>query len=201
MLRLSENQLTDIKSRRTQNGESTYPHYDLPRFIIDSLELAQLHKLSSPLITTLNIGLSALQANNIKRKPYESVEQAISLVWLACNNTEAFDLTTATPMGGYRPKGAGGQMKGEGAKPGYPDLLMDMPMNGYHGLRIEMKKFCKSAKASAVQVKWLSTLNRYGYRAVLCRGHQAAIYEIAAYLGMNAPYKRSHLPGWAIEIF
>lgn len=201
MLRLSEDQLSEIYARRKQGIQIQPPAYDLQKFIVDALEICQVNQLSSPLITTLNIGLKALQKNDGNSKPYERIEQAISLVWLACNHPEAFDHTTAIPLGGYRPKGSGGQVKAEGVKAGYPDFLMDMPMNGYHGLRIEMKKFCKSANPSEDQLDWLTKLTRQGYRAVLCRGHQAAIYELSTYLSMKPPYALTDLPEWAIQTY
>jgi hypothetical protein len=60
-----------------------------------------------------------------------------------------------------------GKSKG-GLKSGYPDLLMDMACNGYHGLRIEMKKYSKLAMPSAEQIEWLNRLSKQGYLAVLC---------------------------------
>lgn len=201
MLKLSEEQLSGIYARRGHSRAIHPPLYNLQKFIVDSLELCQIHQLKSPLINTLNIGLKDLQKNDSKPKPYERIEQAIALVWLACNNSEAFDHTTAIPLGGYRPKGAGGQVKAEGCKAGYPDFLMDVPMNGYHGLRIEMKKHCKSANPSEDQLDWLTRLSRQGYRAVLCRGHQAAVYELASYLSMRPPYNLTDLPEWAIQTY
>lgn len=92
-------------------------------------------------------------------------------------------------------------MKGEGAKSGYPDLLMDIARGGFHGLRIEMKKFCKSAKPSEDQGGWLQRLSAQGYRAVLCRGHQAAIHVMATYLGIPSPVDVRWLPEWSIHYF
>lgn len=200
MLRLSEDQLSSILSKR-KDSIPFIPSYDLQSHITGSLELAAINRLDSALITALNLGLKALRKNDGTRKPYERIEQAISLVWLACNDPEAFEMTTAIPMGGYRPKGSGGQIKSEGAKSGYPDFLMDLPKNGFHGLRIEIKRFCKSAKPSEEQEEWLTRLGGHGYHAVLCRGHMATINVMAEYLGVSKPYSGNLVPGWATQTY
>ena len=202
MLRLSEDQLESILSRRGAPAAAVpESSYNLSQHITSALELAAVHRIESALITTLKLGLKALNKKDDSPKPYERMEQVIALVWLACHHPKPFSLTTATPMGGYRPDGAGGQMKGEGAKSGYPDLLMDFPLGGFHGLRIEMKRFCKSAKPSDEQLDWLTSLAGQGYRAVLCRGHQAAIHVMATYLGVPSPIGAEALPQWVIHYF
>ncbi len=174
--------------------------YDLQQHIVSGLELGTRLCPGSPLIVTLNLGLKALLRDDGKPKPYEKMEQALALLWLECTSPHAFSMTTANPMGGYRPNGSGGQIKGEGAKLGYPDLLMDVPKQGYHGLRIEMKKYSISAKASKEQEEWLTRLASEGYRAVLCRGHQAAIHVFQSYLGLT-PTSANYLPTWCIEYY
>lgn len=202
MLRLSEDQLESILSRRgSPAGVPLETSYNLPRHITAAIELATIHRCDAALITTLNLGLKAFKKNDGSPKPHERMEQVIGLIWLACNHPEAFSMTTATPMGGYRPDGAGGQMKGEGAKSGYPDLLMDIARGGFHGLRIEMKRFSKDAKPSKEQLDWLKGLAKHGYRAVLCSGHQAAIHVMATYLGVPSPINAQALPDWAVRYF
>lgn len=175
--------------------------YDLGKFIVDGLELAIRSGIScavSPQITTLNLGLKALSDTKVKSKPYERIEQALTLLWLHCTDLQSYSMTTANPMGGYRPDGAGGQMKGEGAKSGYPDLLMDRARNGYHGLRIEMKKYNRNTKPSEDQETWLTNLSREGFKVVCCRGHQAAIWVIAEYLGLLPVGEVPKFPDWCI---
>jgi len=177
-LRFTKAQLLAHQQRVTGEKLATVPNpgvYDLQKHIVSGLELGARLCPGSPLIVTLNLGLKALLRHDGKPKPYEKIEQALALLWLECTSPQAFSMTTANPMGGYRPDGAGGQIRGEGAKLGYPDLLMDLPRRGYHGLRIEMKKFSISAKPSLEQDAWLTRLAAEGYRAVICRGHQAAI--------------------------
>lgn len=206
-LRFTEEQLLAHQQRlsRTKKPRATPVakprNYDLQQHIVSALELGTRCRPGSPLIVTLNIGLKALVKDDGTPKPYERIEQAIALLWLECTAPEAFAVTTANPMGGYRPDGAGGQIRGEGAKLGYPDLLMDRARLGYHGLRIEMKKFCPSAKPSEEQHDWLTRLSKEGFRAVLCRGHQAAIYVFAEYLGLSTPFSKNDLPEWAIQYY
>ncbi|MFA0809312.1 VRR-NUC domain-containing protein [Microbulbifer epialgicus] len=204
-LRLTEAQVLDHQKRiargRTKNIGSTdaATHgYNLQQHTVNALELGTRRCPSSPLIVTLNLGLKALVADDGNPKPYERIEQAITLLWLECIVPEAYTMTTAIPLGGYRPAGVGGQMRGEGAKHGFPDLLMDKVNQDYHGLRIEMKKFCPNAKPSTEQHDWLTRLSKEGYRAVLCRGHQAAIKVFSEYLELNTPIQKVDLPEWAI---
>jgi len=201
-LRFTEEQLIEYNERKASMSaqiKRAIPDYDLQKYIVDSLEQGNRICPASPFIVTLNLGLKALLRNDSKPKPYERIEQAIALLWLECNAPDAFSVTTANPLGGYRPNGSGGQIKGEGAKLGYPDLLMDKPCNSYHGLRIEMKKYAKSAQPSADQKDWLSKLAAQGYLAVLCRGHQAAISVFCQYLDMSQPDYIPGIPPWAIK--
>ncbi len=202
MLRLSEDQLKTILDRRKKVIAPVVEEpYDLALAISSAIETGNRYSVDSALITSLKLGLKAIRKTDGSPKPYERMEQVIGLVWLACNDRKAYMMTTATPMGGYRPSGAGGQMKGEGAKSGYPDLLIDVPRGGYHGLRIEMKRFDKTANASDDQLRWLNDLATEGYRAILCRGHQALIHSLATYLGIKTPIDADRLPSWAIEVF
>lgn len=200
--RLTEAQLKAYQTRRAAKAaavERKADKYDLQKHIVNALDMGMRGRPGSPLIVTLKHGLKAIQREDSNPKPYERIEQAIALLWLECTAPEAFALTTANPMGGYRPHGAGGQIRGEGAKHGYPDLLMDMPRQGYHGLRVEMKKYAVSAMPTSDQHEWLTKLSAQGYRAVLCRGHQAAIQVFSTYLSIPVPAFAHDLPGWTVE--
>jgi hypothetical protein len=58
-----------------------------------------------------------------------------------------------------------------------------------------MKKHSISAKASKEQDDWLTSLAAEGYRAVICRGHQAAIHVLQIYLGFT-PVSAIDPLGW-----
>ncbi len=207
MFRLSEAQLAAHQKRiaggvaARQQQKNIKNDYDLSKYIVDALELGIIKSPASPLIVTLQCGLKQLQGSKKSPIPYERIEQAIALLWLECTDVESFEVTTAVPFGGYRPDGAGGLIKGEGAKKGYPDLLIDAPRGGYHGLRIEMKKFCPNANPTEEQEGWLKRLSANRYRTALCRGHKSAIFVISNYLGIPSPITPDSLPTWAVTYY
>ena len=67
-----------------------------------------------------------------------------------------------------------------GMKKGVPDLMLPIPMHGYHGLFVEMKQ--KGGRLSEEQRRWLNMLNEVGYLAVMCRGWEEARDEIERYM-------------------
>ena len=67
-----------------------------------------------------------------------------------------------------------------GVKPGVPDLFYPVPLNGYHGLFIELK--AKTGRLSANQKRWLTALNKLGYKTAVCVGWEAAKEELEEYL-------------------
>lgn len=201
-LRFSQEEYDKFLAQRSIKSESRAivqvdPSYNLAQFASLYLKAGILKVPHSPLLVTLKTGIKSLSDFNAKTRPFERVEQVIGLVWLEINDSEAFSMTTATPLGGYRPNGAGGQLRGEGVRTGYPDILMDKPMNGFHGLRIEMKKLSSTANPTEDQHEWLTKLAAQGYLAVLCRGHQAMITVMAEYLSITLKQKFS-LPEWAM---
>lgn len=67
-----------------------------------------------------------------------------------------------------------------GVKSGVPDLMLPIPMNGYHGMFIEMKT--KTGVLSQSQTRWIAALNDLGYKAVVARGWEEARDMIRSYL-------------------
>ena len=88
----------------------------------------------------------------------------------------------ATPNGGKRSIGTAVKLKAEGVKAGVPDMFLAVPRGEFHGLYIELKRI-KGGVTSEEQRDWLSRLALQGYDVEICRGAQAAIDRIAAYLG------------------
>ena len=70
-----------------------------------------------------------------------------------------------------------------GVKSGVPDLMLPVPMNGYHGLFIEMKT--KTGRISPQQRRWLDMLNAVGYLAVVAYGWEDARCKISDYLQIS----------------
>lgn len=71
--------------------------------------------------------------------------------------------------------------KSAGNMRGVPDIFLDVPRHGYHGLRIELKAE-KGGKVSSEQKIWLENYRLYGYYACVCRGFDAARQTIEKYL-------------------
>lgn len=68
-----------------------------------------------------------------------------------------------------------------GVRSGVPDLFYPIPMNGYHGLFIEMKT--KKGRLDVNQKKWIKVLNDLGYKAVVAHGWEKARDQLLEYIG------------------
>ncbi|OEH66781.1 MAG: hypothetical protein BAX61_13330 [Psychrobacter sp. B29-1] len=86
--------------------------------------------------------------------------------------------------GGKRPKRTAAGLKHGGVRKGYPDLIIDIARNGYHGLRIELKDE-SGGVVSKEQKERLQMLSDEGYLAVIRSGYQAAFNEILDYMGID----------------
>lgn len=67
-----------------------------------------------------------------------------------------------------------------GCRRGVPDLMLPIPMHGYHGMFIEMKK--PGGRLDGIQRRWLSVLNEMGYYAICCHGWEEARDELSRYM-------------------
>ncbi len=117
--------------------------------------------------------------------PSEHQEQAALMdrVRLYANRYPALQNVAAVPNGGHRNKVTASKLKREGVSPGYPDLIVDVPAGGFHGLRIEMKSL--TGFPSREQKQWIERLREHGYRAEVCRGADQAWRLICDYLGIR----------------
>ena len=88
------------------------------------------------------------------------------------------------PNGGHRSITEAIRFKAEGVKAGVPDLCLPVPLHGYHGLYIEMKRSDHKNKPTTKQEEWQSFLNEKGYRSVVCYGYEEAVKEIQRYYGV-----------------
>ena len=68
----------------------------------------------------------------------------------------------------------------KGCKRGVPDLMLPIPMNGYHGLFIEMKR--PGGRLDGIQKRWLMSLNELGYLAICCKGWEEAKDALQRYM-------------------
>lgn len=88
------------------------------------------------------------------------------------------------------------KLKAMGMQAGFPDLFIYLPMGGYHGLFVELKRSKKDrdielitdnikpkgSGAADSQVEIISNLNAQGYLAVVAYGYDAATEFIKDYL-------------------
>jgi VRR-NUC domain len=128
--------------------------------------------------------------------PLESEEQSLLFAWAKANEyrVPALTMLFASANGGSRvlTDVSGGKkipleamaLRRQGVKPGTPDIFLDFPSNGKHGLRIELKRQ-KGGVVSKEQKAWLEKYNANGYTAIVCYGFDQARDAICAYLGIT----------------
>ncbi len=115
--------------------------------------------------------------------PSEHQEQVALIDWCKLHQARypMLNMMTAIPNGGLRNIKVAMKLKKEGVSKGYPDILLDYANNGYHGLRIELKRQ-KGSYPTTEQKQWLQRLNSAGYKAVVCNGWTEAKNVIEEYL-------------------
>ena len=116
-------------------------------------------------------------------KASESQEQCCVVDWwrIACKGYSLPEFALyAVPNGANKSINQAMKFKREGLRKGIPDLCLDVPCGGYHGLRIEMK--VKPNKPSPEQREVMVYLAKADYRVCLCYSAQEAITEIKVYL-------------------
>ena len=120
--------------------------------------------------------------------PTEDQEQIALINWARMQEKKYPELRLLfhIPNGGSRGKAEAGRFRAMGVRAGVPDLCLPVPIGGYHGLFIELKR-TSGGRVSADQKAWLDALQRRGYRAVVCYGWEEAASEILAYVRMDAP--------------
>jgi hypothetical protein len=117
--------------------------------------------------------------------PSEHQEQVALMQSLALLYPEIYELTAAIPNGGHRHIATARKLKREGVSAGYPDILIDYPCKGKHGMRIELKRV-KAAKPRLTpeQKHWLDKLSRQGYLAIPAYGCADALQQIKQYIAL-----------------
>ena len=111
-----------------------------------------------------------------KVTPSEDGEQEAVCQWMDILNITYMHI----PNEGKRSPAAAALLKKIGLKPGFPDLFILEPRNGYHGLAVEMKRI--GGRVSENQWIWIHRLNSKGYVARVCYGADEAIALIKKYL-------------------
>jgi hypothetical protein len=119
--------------------------------------------------------------------PSEHVEAVrfFQLVTMHVTRYPDLENLTAVPHGGERNVVVASKLRAEGVKAGYPDYLLDVARQGFHGLRIELKRV--GAPPSAIkseQHEWHRRLREAGYRCEVCRGWEEAWRVVCDYLAI-----------------
>ena len=92
----------------------------------------------------------------------------------------------AIPNGGHRNEIVAKKLKDEGVKAGVADVAVDVPCNGYHGLKIEMK--AGKNRVTKEQAEFLKMAAHFGYATVVCYTAEEAIKTIEDYLNGQKNY-------------
>jgi len=96
------------------------------------------------------------------------------------------DFLFAIPNGGKRDGQEAKRLKKLGVTPGIPDLLFSLPLHGYPGLFIEMKRpegyGKKAGEVTKHQKDKIKDLRMVGYKVVVAYGAGQAIDAITDYL-------------------
>lgn len=93
------------------------------------------------------------------------------------------------PNEGKRSPKTGALLKRSGMKPGFPDMILPVPIDKYHGLFIELKDGKK--KPNDNQTVWLTELSRQGYMCYVAYSGMAAINLIIDYLDGTEPTEQN----------
>jgi hypothetical protein len=118
----------------------------------------------------------------MKTQATEHQEQVALFQWANSvkNQYPMLEWLFAIPNGGKRDIVTAAKMKREGLKMGIFDLCLPYPVEGFHGLYIEMKR--KGGKPSKKQREFQDYLLSQGYVAVVCEGWIEAKNVIERYL-------------------
>lgn len=115
--------------------------------------------------------------------PFESWEQTQVFFW--CNNNmhkyPALEFIHGSINGVKIHNSLKLKMQKQGLKKGVPDIDLPLRNKKYSGLHIELKR-TKGGSLTKDQKKTLQFYANQGRKAVMCRGHKAAIKVIKDYL-------------------
>lgn len=118
-----------------------------------------------------------IYCENLAKAGTEHAHQRTFFAWL---NVEQFKgrhpmakMAFAIPNGGKRDAITAAKLKAEGVKAGVADICYPIPLQGKHGLWIEMKK-PKVGKVADKQSDWAINMSICGHATTTCYGWKAA---------------------------
>ena len=120
-------------------------------------------------------GISYTAKQTVLDSHTEHQEQADLIKWAEAQagGVEALRYLVAIPNGGARHIHTAVNLKAEGVRAGFPDLILAWPIAPYYVLFIEMKR-TKGGKLSDDQRGWLQGLQKRGYACAVCKGFDEA---------------------------
>lgn len=115
--------------------------------------------------------------------PSEDSEQETLIKWaaLAVGMFPKLARLYAVPNGEWRHPATAARLKRQGVRAGVLDLCLPVPMRGFHGLYLEMKRR-KRGRLSEEQKAEVTALREDGYCVAVCRGWEEARDVITEYL-------------------
>lgn len=118
--------------------------------------------------------------------PPEAWEQEQFFRWVYANQIRHPELQLCNgSMNGVRVSAkvrAG--LKQQGLRPGVPDIDLPVARNGWHGLRIELKRVT-GGSVSREQKQMHELLIGQGYMVKVCKGWREAVAAVEQYLGVE----------------
>ena len=114
-------------------------------------------------------------------KHHEDYEQKLIFEWAAYYPVLRW--LHAIPNGGKREPREAARLKAQGVKAGVSDIFLPLPMKGYLGLYIEVKRRKQDgpSRVSDKQTKFQIDMRKQGYFCVVCYGANEAISIIKKY--------------------
>lgn len=147
---------------------------------------------------TLPLSPSQQQAKHMElsalRPLNEGGHQKAIFIWAAWNTGRYPELKWlhSSQAGAKMTPATAGKMKAEGMKAGVPDIFLDVPRGGFHGLRIELKVpeqrnakgtlIKRKGELSAEQKAWLDHYTQAVFFTRVCYGWEHAVETLETYL-------------------
>jgi len=121
----------------------------------------------------------------------EHYEQTFVFHYFDVHHPSIFDMMFAIPNAGKRSQKVAGQFLAEGLKKGVPDIFVDIAIDPYHGLRVELKRSTVTvSNVSDEQWEWLDKYEARGYKAGVAIGYRECIDLICGYFGITSKLKK-----------
>ena len=133
-----------------------------------------------------DIWKKAQAAQATERRSPRHIEDDLQIAcvnWFSYQHQQLATLLHHSPNGGKRDAREAARFKAMGVRPGFPDLILLHPSNGYHFLCIEMKT--KTGKQSDYQKDYQKRVEAEGGKYAVCRSLEDFIAVVDTYLHLK----------------